>query len=125
VLFLVTDGVEDKLVSTCNTSATCVGTSNLATANGKLRQQYMMDTSWCSTIKNRGIRIAVLYTVYYPLSTNSWYNTYISPFESQIGTTLQSCASPGLYFQVSTGGDVSAAMKALFESTTQLAYISH
>jgi Flp pilus assembly protein TadG len=125
VLMLVTDGVEDKIISSCGSGANCVTTSNISTANGKLRQQYMMDTSWCSTVKNRGIRIAVLYTVYYPLPTNPWYVTYVSPFEANIGTTLQSCASPGLYFQVSTGGDISAAMAALFTSAVQTAYLSH
>jgi Flp pilus assembly protein TadG len=106
VLFFVTDGVEDELI------------------NGT-RVQSLMNTSWCDTVKNRGIRIAVLYTVYYPLPTNSWYNTYIAPFQSQIGPTLQSCASPGLFFQVDTGGDISAAMSALFTSAVQSAYLSH
>ena len=32
-----------------------------------------MSTSYCDIIKNRGIRIAVLYTVYDPLPTNTWY----------------------------------------------------
>jgi Flp pilus assembly protein TadG len=105
VLMFVTDGVEDEIV------------------NGS-RQQSLMSTSWCNTIKNRGIRIAVLYTVYYPLPTNSWYNTYISPFQANIGTNLQSCASPGLYFSVSTGGDISAAMTALFTSAVKTAYVS-
>jgi Flp pilus assembly protein TadG len=125
VLMLVTDGVEDKIVSTCTSGANCVGTSNVSSANGGLRQQYMLDTSQCTAIKNRGIRIAVLYTVYYPLPTNAWYNTYVSPFESNIGTTLESCASPGLYFAVSTGGDISAAMTALFTSAVQSSYISN
>ncbi len=125
VLMLVTDGVEDKIVSTCTSGATCVGTNNTYSANGGLRQQYMLDTSQCTAIKNRGIRIAVLYTVYYPLPTNAWYNSYVSPFQSSIGTTLQSCASPGLYFAVSTGGDISAAMTALFTTAVQTAYISN
>lgn len=106
VLFIVTDGVEDALV-------------------GGSRVQALMDTSFCTTVKNRGIRIAVLYTVYYPLPTNAWYNTYISPFQPNIGSNMQSCASPGLYFQVSTGGDISAAMIALFNTAIQSAYISH
>jgi hypothetical protein len=104
VLFLVTDGVEDEMVSGTRT--------------------YAMNTAMCNTIKNRGIRIAVLYTVYYPLPTNAWYNTYIAPIQSSIGPTLQSCASPGLYFQVSTGGDISAAMAALFTTAVQSAYLS-
>ena len=106
VLFLVTDGVEDEL------------------SNGS-RVQSLMSTSWCNTIKNRGIRIAVIYTTYYPLPTNSWYTTYIDPFQTKIGPNMQSCASPGLFFQVDTGGDISAAMSALFNITVQSAYISH
>ena len=105
VLFFVTDGVEDEMV------------------NGS-RQQSLMDNGWCTTIKNRGIRIAVLYTVYLPLPTNSWYNSYIAPFQPQIGTTLQNCASPGLFFQVSTDGDISAAMVALFQQAVATARLT-
>jgi Flp pilus assembly protein TadG len=106
VLFFVTDGVEDELVSGA-------------------RVQSLMSTSWCNTIKNRGIRVAVLYTTYYPLPTNGWYNTYISPFQSSIASNMQTCASPGLFFQVDTGGDISAAMNALFDIAVKSAYISH
>jgi hypothetical protein len=105
VLFFVTDGVEDELV------------------NGS-RVQSLLNTTNCNTIKNRGIRIAVLYTTYYPLPTNSWYNTYIAPFDSNIASTMQSCASPDLFFQVDTGGDITAAMTALFQVAVKSAYIS-
>jgi hypothetical protein len=105
VLFLVTDGVEDENVK------------------GQ-RQQSLMDPSWCTIIKNRGIRIAVLYTTYLPLPTNAWYNTYIAPFQSQIGPTLQSCASPGLYFQVNTNDDISSALNTLFANAVQTAYLN-
>jgi hypothetical protein len=105
VLFFVTDGVEDELV------------------NGS-RVQSLLNTANCNTIKNRGIRIAVLYTTYYPLPTNSWYNTYISPFQPDIASTMQSCASPGLFFQVDTGGDITAAMNALFQTAVQSAYLA-
>jgi Flp pilus assembly protein TadG len=104
VLFLVTDGVDDVAVNGTRT--------------------YKINTANCTTIKNRGIRIAVLYTTYYPLPTNSWYNTYIAPFQSTIGTTLQGCASPGLFFEVATGGDISAAMTALFQKAVTTAYLS-
>jgi Flp pilus assembly protein TadG len=95
VMFFVTDGVEDEMV-------------------GSSRVQSLMNNSYCTTIKNRGIRIAVLYTTYLPLPTNSWYNSYIGPFQPNIGPTLQNCASPGLYFQVSTNQDISGAMAQLF-----------
>jgi hypothetical protein len=104
VLFFVTDGVEDEMV------------------NGQ-RVQSLMDPGWCTTIKNRGIRIALIYTTYLPLPTNSWYNTYIAPFQGNIASTMQSCASPGLFFQVSTDQDISDAMTQLFNSAVQTAYL--
>jgi Flp pilus assembly protein TadG len=105
VVFFVTDGVEDEGV------------------NGN-RQQSVMDPTWCATIRNRGIRIAVLYTDYLPLPTNAWYNTWVAPFQSNIGPSLQSCASPGLYFEVQTGGDISAALSALFQAAITTAHLS-
>jgi Flp pilus assembly protein TadG len=104
VLFLVTDGVDDTSVNGTRT--------------------YTINTAECTTIKNRGIRIAVLYTIYYPLPTNSWYNTYIAPIQSNIGPTLQNCASPGLYQAVDTGGDISSALANLFETAVATAYLS-
>jgi Flp pilus assembly protein TadG len=123
VLMLVTDGVEDEY----QTPPALNPTSDTAG-----RQQYLMNsnTDWCSTVKNRGIRIAVLYTTYDAIPNNGWYANFdgsgngISSFQSQIATQLQTCASPGLFFQVDTGGDISAAMSALFNSAVQSAYIS-
>jgi hypothetical protein len=105
VLFFVTDGVEDVTSSTA-------------------RVQSLMDPSYCTTIKNRGIRIAVLYTTYLPLPTNAWYNQYIAPFQPNIGPTLESCASPGLFFQVSTDQDISAALIALFNTAVSTAHLT-
>ena len=104
VMFFVTDGVEDEMVKDS-------------------RVQSLMDPNWCTTIKNRGIRIALIYTTYLPLPTNSWYNTYISPFQANIGSTLQSCASPGLFFEVSTDQDISEAMTKLFDYAVQTAFL--
>lgn len=38
---------------------------------------------------------------------------------------MQACASPGLFFSVDTGGDITAAMTALFNSAVKSAYISN
>jgi Flp pilus assembly protein TadG len=104
VLFLVTDGVEDKVFASCSEPKS--GT----------RCQQPFDTSWCTTIKNRGIFIAVLYTEYLPLPTNSWYNQWVAPFQNQISPNIKSCATPGLFFQITTDGDITAAMAALFQT---------
>ena len=109
VLFLVTDGVDDEIAKSCSQPKT------------GSRCQQPFNTTWCTTVKNRGILIAVLYTAYLPLPTNSWYNQWIAPFQSQIAPNMQSCASPGLYFQVTTDGDITAAMQALFEQAVAAA----
>jgi Flp pilus assembly protein TadG len=113
VLFLVTDGVNDaKNPPTCSQPMT------------GYRCQEPFNLAQCTAIKNRGIRIAVLYTTYLPLPTNQWYNSWISPFQSNIGTTLQNCASNGLYDEVQTGGDISAALIALFQKAVLTSHLS-
>lgn len=122
VLFLVTDGVEDE----------CMTPTLNSYSGGGCRQQYLMnsDTDYCTMIKNRGIRIAILYTEYLPLPTNGWYVNFdgagagISSFQASIANQLQSCASPGLFYQVDTGGDISAALSSLFSYAVQSAYLS-
>ncbi|TPQ36614.1 hypothetical protein C2U70_12360 [Bradyrhizobium guangdongense] len=119
VIFLVTDGVEDKLVLT-STSCDANATYPLPTAGSKWRCQQPLDPSVCTTIKNRGIRIAILYTEYLQLPSDGWYNSRIAQFNNpsssngQIAQRLQSCASPGLYAGVQTGGDISTALTNLF-----------
>ena len=108
VLFLVSDGVDDNK------------------KNGS-RNQALFDTSYCTTVKNRGIRIAVLYTTYLALpatSINSWYTTYIAPFQPQIATNMQNCASPGLFSQVSTDQDITSAMANLFRQSIATARLT-
>jgi hypothetical protein len=114
VLFLVTDGVDDEVNST-----SC--SQQLVDGN---RCQQPINTTWCTTVKNRGIRIAVLYTEYLPMPTQNWYNEYISLFQDQIATNLQSCASPGLYKMVTTDDDIAAAMETLFQIAISSARLS-
>jgi Flp pilus assembly protein TadG len=117
VVFIVTDGVEDKIV----TSTGACSKPTVSMGSGQYRCQQPFDTTWCTTVKNRGIRIALLYTEYLPLPTNSWYNQYVAPFNGsnpatgQIATNLQSCASPGLFYDVQSGGDITSALNALFQ----------
>ena len=116
VVFLVTDGVEDKIATTC---------PNATFASNK-RCQQPLDTTMCTTIKARGIKIAILYTEYLQLKTpnvpvtDSWYMSWIDQYDepkSSTGTiaqNLQACASPGFFSDVQTGGDISQALTDLF-----------
>ena len=119
VVFLVTDGVEDKISSTCPN----------ATFASHNRCQQPLDTTMCTTIKNRGIKIAILYTEYLQLIassttgiqvTDSWYMSWVDQYDEPdpstgtIALNLQACASPGFYSHVTTGGDISDALTKLF-----------
>jgi Flp pilus assembly protein TadG len=107
VLLFVSDGVADQ-PDPGNCSQPLQGN----------RCQEPINVALCTAIKNRGIRIAVLYTTYLPLPTNAWYNTWIAPFNqpgnSQISANMQACASPGLFFEVSPTQGIADAMNALF-----------
>jgi Flp pilus assembly protein TadG len=112
VLFIVTDGLNDETPS---------------------RQYPPIDWSGakCNALKNRNIRIAVLYTQYIAASGGSWYTGHVQPSlptglpaglpsSTPVGSdpmalAAQQCASPGLYYSVTTDGDVSAALIHLFQ----------
>jgi hypothetical protein len=121
-LFFVSDGVADE-----NNPGGCLK----PTTNG--RCQSPINPALCTTIKNRGIKIAALYTTYLALPTNAWYNTWIAPFNagpygpspnSEIANNMKSCASPGLYFEVSPTQGISQAMNTLFQKAVADARIS-
>lgn len=121
-LFFVSDGVADESNSGC-----------LKPLSGATRCQSPINPALCTTLKNRGIKIAVLYTTYLQLPTNSWYMSWIDPFNtgpfgpspnSQVATNMASCASPGLYFEVSPTQGISDAMAALFKKAVADARIA-
>jgi Flp pilus assembly protein TadG len=114
VLLFVSDGVAD---------ASYPSTCSRPTTGG--RCQEPMTLANCTALKDRGIRIAVLYTTYLPLPTNGWYNTWISPFASSIPSRMQACASPELYFEVSPTEGIADAMDALFKKAVQQARLSN
>jgi hypothetical protein len=127
-LFFVSDGVADE------SNALCLKTMNTAKfGNVAPRCQSPIDPSLCTALKGRGIKIAVLYTTYLQLPTNDWYMAWIDPFNngpfgpspnSQIANNMESCASPGFYFEVSPTQGISDAMNALFRKAVADAHIS-
>jgi Flp pilus assembly protein TadG len=105
-LVIITDGVNDSYV-------------------GNNRTESLMSTTTCTTIKSRGIKIAVIYTEYLPIPYNSQASD-ISSFQPNIGSDLQSCASPGLYFEVGVdGGDPATALISAFGQLTSSTTTAH
>ncbi|MCK1593742.1 pilus assembly protein [Bradyrhizobium sp. 159] len=121
-LFFVSDGVADESNTAC-----------LKPLSGSTRCQSPLDPLLCKAMRDRGVKVAVLYTTYLALPTNSWYMKWINPFNagpygpspnSEIAQNMQSCASPGLYFEVSPTQGISEAMNALFKKAVADARIS-
>jgi Flp pilus assembly protein TadG len=109
VLFIVTDGMEDESISGARTFL----------LNGS-----SVNTNWCTTIKNRKIRIAILYTTYLPITTDPWTTQNVSQYFSQVAPALQACASPGLFYQASVNDSLTSDLKLLFQTTVATAHLT-
>jgi hypothetical protein len=109
ILFFVTDGVEDEQSG---------GIRLIQPINGGV------STNYCSQIKARGIKIAILYTEYLPVPVNSFYVDNVEPFQPEIGPALQACASPGLYYDAAIGADLGQALSTLFEAAVRSASLT-
>ncbi len=110
IVFVVTDGVGDA-----NKPYTC--TKNKV--NGT-RCIEPLDIKACELIKKKGYKLAVLYTTYLPLPTNSFYRNWVAPFQADIPATLAKCATPGLFSEVGFGDSIPDAMKELLNSATTM-----
>ncbi|MDE2016107.1 MAG: pilus assembly protein [Hyphomicrobiales bacterium] len=104
-LFFVTDGVADEPTP----SSGCTGWSSGS------RCQEPINPQLCRALMARGIQIAVIYTHYFPLPTNSWYNGTVAPWVNQVPVNLQACASnPNFFADVGVGQSISGALQTIF-----------
>jgi Flp pilus assembly protein TadG len=141
VLFIVTDGMVDESEPSGGSSSMAQDYGNVSgsrqqsTINPLNSSGSEVDTDWCTTIKNRGIRIAVLYTPYLSLTSgnasgNGWFNSYVAPLippsagQDNIGARLQTCASPGLYYEAASDSQISQDLAALFQQAVTTAHLS-
>jgi Flp pilus assembly protein TadG len=138
VLFIVSDGLNDTDSDGTTPTKSCIGATSLYTYYG--RPQFCVNqtinpktgNSYCTDIKNEGIRIAFLYLRYNVLPYPD-YVSDIQPWQYPGGTSgtdeieqgAIGCASAGLEFTVDTDGDITAAMQALFQKAVQTAYLAH
>ena len=110
-VLIITDGVQDVYGPTCYWDH-CT---------------QHLDPSLCTQFKSKAT-VGVVYTTYLPFYKNNnpgdgydtLYSNIIAPIASQIAPNLQSCAtSSQYYYEATDGAALSAAMAALFTTTSQ------
>ena len=114
-VFIITDGVTDQVSGSHHPNET---------TSGGGRYYSPLDPALCTAMKNRGLTVAVLYTTYLPIPNNSWYNTYVKPFNAQSGAnqvynSLKACASSGFFFQATTDAEIHSSMQSMFLTALQ------
>ena len=115
-VFLVTDGSQDNQVQ---------WGGNWSGSN----QATTLDTSLCTTLKNRGITIAVLYIPYETIQNPTTFansEDYAANANiPNIPGTLQTCASPNFFYTADSPADITNALVTMFEQAVSTAHITN
>jgi Flp pilus assembly protein TadG len=86
----------------------------------------LLSKAGCDALKNRGVRIGVVYTTYYAAPAWPQYQSLVQPVQGQIGPNLQACASSPLYYaEVPLDGDIGAALKQIVSTFTASTTLTH
>ncbi|HEX3502837.1 MAG TPA: pilus assembly protein TadG-related protein [Xanthobacteraceae bacterium] len=124
-VFLVTDGSQDCQVQSngnwSNGGGGCSPYQNSATT---------INTSLCTTLKNRGITIAVLYIPYQTIQNPnanfaSNEDGYANSNIPNIPGKLQACASPNFYYTANTPTDITNALVEMFHQAVNTAHVTN
>jgi len=132
-VFIITDGSQDYQTqsggnwSSENWSATsAVPYQNSATV---IPPNSVTLTDYCTTMKSRGIIIAILYIPYETIqNANSGFanneDGYANNNIPNIPPALQTCASPNFFYTANTPTDIQNALLTMFEQAVSTAHIT-
>ena len=137
-LFLVTDGSQDYQThwedgtgghwgSQNWASTTAVPYKNSATV---VPPNTVTSTDYCTTMKNRGITIAVLYIPYQTIgnANHSFANDedgYANSNIANIPGALRACASPNFFYTANSPTDIQNALIQMFDQAVSTAHIAY
>jgi Flp pilus assembly protein TadG len=119
ILFIVTDGMSDEKASLVSglysngsdrTRSELSGVRNGTPASNSHQAK-------CQAIKDRNIKIAILYTEYTAESIESDHpgqKNWVMGRLPNVENALEKCATPGLMFKVSTDADIAEKLSDLF-----------
>jgi Flp pilus assembly protein TadG len=115
-VFLVTDGAQNNQTQW---SGGWAGNNNAT----------IMDATLCTTLKNRGITISVLYIPYQPIQNPTTFanseDFAVNAIIPNIPGDLQTCASPNFFFTANTPADITSALNAMFNQALVTAHITN
>ena len=132
-VFIVTDGSQDYQTqsggswSSQNWFATsAVPYQNSATV---IPPNTVTSSNYCTTMKNRGITVAILYIPYQTIqnANASFANNedgYANANIANIPAALQACASTNFFYSATTPTDIQNALLAMFEQAVSTAHIT-
>jgi Flp pilus assembly protein TadG len=141
-VFIVTDGSQDYQTQSNgnwgaeNGSRSWVSTTNIPNQNsatvlpGYSPNDEPNSTDYCTTMKNRGITVAVLYIPYGTIvdpntSFASDEDGYANSNIASIPGALQSCASTNFFYTANTPADITDALVTMFEQAISTAHITN
>jgi Flp pilus assembly protein TadG len=132
-VFIITDGSEDYQTQWAGgwgsqnwSSTTAVPYQN---SSAVVPPNSVTTTDYCTTIKNRGITIAILYVPYQPIADPSTIfndeDDYANNNIPGIPAALQACASPNFYYTADTPADINSALLSMFQQAVNTAHITN
>jgi Flp pilus assembly protein TadG len=132
-VFIVTDGSQDYQTqwngswSSQNwSSTTAVPYQNSSTV---IPPNSVTSSDYCTTMKSRGITIAILYIPYETIqNATSFANSedvYANNNIANIPGALKTCASPKFFYTATTPTDINNALIAMFNQAVSTAHLSN
>jgi Flp pilus assembly protein TadG len=133
-LFIVTDGSQDYQTqwnggwSSQNWHSTgAVPNANSATV---IPPNSVTSTDYCSTMKSRGVTIAILYIPYQTIiNANASFagneDGYANNNIANIAGALQNCASKNFFYTANSPTDIQNALIAMFQQAVSTAHVSN
>jgi len=132
-IFIVTDGSQDYQTQSNgnwgsqNWSANAaVPYQNSATT---IMPNSVTSTDYCTTMKNRGIIVAILYIPYETIQNATTFasseDIYANNNIPNIPAALKTCASPNFFFTANTPTDINNALIAMFDQAVSTAHLSN
>jgi Flp pilus assembly protein TadG len=132
-VFLITDGSQDYQTQSGGnwSSQNWTATANVPYQNSAtvVPPNSVDSNTYCTTMKNRGITIAVLYIPYETIqNANANFanneDGYANNNIANIPPALQNCASPNFFYTATTPTDIQNALLTMFEQAVNTAHIS-